>query len=316
MKKVFIAADLGGTNLRMAAVDAEGTIVARNRKPTPSGGQQSDIVAAILAVIDEFKRDFGNEFEFAAFGAAMPAIINFHEGVILRSPNLSQLNDLRFAESFSAELGIPVVLENDANAAALGERWKGASRDVRNSVHVTLGTGVGGGLIIDGALVRGIDGTAGEIGHIAVEPQGYPCGCGSQGCVEQYASATAIVRIAKEMMPRYPGTELRSSFELTPLEIYEAGVKGDKLATEVFRVAGTYLGIALGGLVNVLNPEVVVIGGGVSAGWDLFIEPLRAEILRRSFPHPGERVKILRSELGDDAGILGAAFLAAGRVGP
>ncbi|MEO5860355.1 MAG: ROK family protein, partial [Pyrinomonadaceae bacterium] len=204
--------------------------------------------------------------------------------------------------------------ENDANSAAVGERWKGAAKGVRNSIHVTLGTGVGGGIIIDGTLVRGIDGTAGEIGHIAVEPEGYPCGCGSRGCVEQYASATAIVRIAKELMPKYPETELRSNLELTPLDVFESGIAGDRLSLEVFRVAGTYLGIALGGLVNVLNPEAIVIGGGVAAGWDLFIEPLQSEILRRAFQQPGERVKLMRSELGDDAGILGAAFLASQKI--
>lgn len=314
MEKVFIAADLGGTNLRMAAVDRAGTIVSRNRMSTPSDGKQEDIVSAILSVIDEFKRELAGSYEFAAFGAAMPAIVNSQAGVILRSPNLPQLNDLDFEARFSSELGIPVVLENDANAAAVGERWKGAAQGVRNSIHVTLGTGVGGGIIVDGALVRGIDGTAGEIGHIAVEPDGYPCGCGSRGCVEQYSSATAIVRLAKELMPKFPESELRSNLELTPLDVFDAGMKGDRLSVEVFRVAGTYLGIALGGLVNVLNPEAIVIGGGVAAGWDLFIGPLRAEILERAFPQPGERVKLMRSELGDDAGILGAAYLASQKL--
>ena len=314
MEKVFIAADLGGTNLRMAAVDGAGTIVSRNRMSTPSAGNQEDIVSAILSVINEFKRELAGNYQFAAFGAAMPAIVNSQAGVILRSPNLPELNDLDFEARFSRELGIAVVLENDANSAAVGERWKGAAQGVRNSIHVTLGTGVGGGIIIDGTLVRGVDGTAGEIGHIAVEPEGHPCGCGSRGCVEQYASATAIVRLAKEMLPKYPETELRSNLDLTPLDVFEAGMQGDRLSVEVFRVAGTYLGIALGGLVNVLNPEVIVIGGGVAAGWDLFIEPLQSEILRRAFQHPGERVKLMRSDLGDDAGILGAAFLASQKI--
>jgi glucokinase len=314
MEKVFIAADLGGTNLRMAAVDCAGTIISRNRMSTPSGGKQEDIVAAILSVINELKRELDGKYEFAGFGAAMPAIVNSQAGIILRSPNLPALNDLDFGSRFSRELGIPVILENDANSAAVGERWKGAAQGVRNSIHVTLGTGVGGGIIIDGTLVRGIDGTAGEIGHIAVEPEGYPCGCGSRGCVEQYSSATAIIRIAKELMPKYPETELRSTLNLSPLDVFEAGRRGDGLALEVFRVAGTYLGIALGGLVNVLNPEAIVIGGGVSAGWDLFIEPLHSEILRRAFQHPGERVKLMRSKLGDDAGILGAAFLASQKI--
>ena len=314
MEKVFIAADLGGTNLRMAAVDCAGTIVSRNRMSTPSDGNAEEIVSALLSIIEEFRRELSEEYEFAGFGAAVPAIVNSHAGIILRSPNLPELNDLNFEARFSSELGIPVVLENDANAAAVGERWKGAAQGVQNSIHVTLGTGVAGGIIIDGALVRGVDGTAGEIGHVAVEPEGHPCGCGSRGCVEQYASATAIVRLAKEMMAHFPESELRSNLELTPLDVFKAGLQGDRLSLEVFNVAGTYLGIALGGLVNVLNPEVIVIGGGVAAGWDLFIEPLQSEILRRAFPHPGERVKLVRSELGDDAGVLGAAFLASQKI--
>ena len=266
MQRVFLAADLGGTNLRMAVVDASGRVIFRNRRGTPSSGSQQDIISAIHSAIGECKQELSGEFEFAAFGAAVPAIVNSTDGIIHRSPNLPELNDLPFVRRFTEDLGIPVVLENDANSAAVGERWKGASQGVRNSIHVTLGTGVGGGVIIDGTLVRGVDGTAGEIGHIAVEPQGHPCGCGSRGCVEQYSSATAIVRIAKELMPEYPETSLRSNLELTPLDVYTAGTDGDKLSLEVFRRVGTYLGVALGGLVNVLNPEMIVFGGGASAG--------------------------------------------------
>jgi glucokinase len=249
-----------------------------------------------------------------AFGAAVPAIVNSRDGIVLRSPNLPALNGFEFAAYFRDKLGIPVVLENDANSAAVGENWKGASRGIENSVCVTLGTGVGGGIIIDGKLLRGVDGTAGEIGHIAVEPEGHPCGCGSKGCVEQYSSAMAIKRLAVELRNRFPDSSLSAEGDITPLKVYEAGCTGDELSLEVFRVFATYLGIALGGLVNVLNPQAIVIGGGVSAGWELFIDHLRAEISRRAFPHPAERVRLMRSELGDDAGIVGAAFLAAESV--
>jgi glucokinase len=310
MEKIVLAADLGGTNLRMAAVSSGGEIIFRNRTGTPSSGRQADIISTILEAIEECREGLGGEHEFAAFGAAVPAIVNSTDGLILRSPNLPELNGLSFASHFAKELSIPVVLENDANAAAVGENWKGASKGVGNSIHVTLGTGVGGGLIIDGKLHRGIDGTAGEIGHIAVVPDGHACGCGSVGCVEQYASATAIVRMARELMPSYSDSVLHSRTDISPLDVYDAGMDGDQLSLEVFRLVGTYLGIALGGLVNVLNPEAIVIGGGVSAGWELFIEHLQAEISRRAFQHPAERVRLMRSELGDDAGILGAAFLA------
>ena len=205
---------------------------------------------------------------------------------------------------------LPVLLENDANAAALGESWMGAAKGFQNSICVTLGTGVGGGIIIDGEILRGVDGTAGEIGHICVEPFGAPCGCGSRGCLEQYASATAILRLAQENSARYPKSELLHKLGLTSADVYKAGKQGDELALEVFRQMGFYLGLALAGLVNVLNPEAIVIGGGASGGWDLFMRYLQETIRARTFRQPGERAKVLLAKCGDDAGLLGAAKLA------
>lgn len=309
MEKYFLAADLGGTNLRLAVVNGRGEIVHRSKEPTPSGDRKK-LIDAISRTAGSCISGVPGGTGVSAFGVAVPATVNSRDGIALRSPQLPELNEFPFAEYFSKELGIPVVLENDASAAALGEHRFGASRGVRNCVHVTLGTGVGGGLIIEGELYRGIDGTAGEIGHVAVEPDGHPCGCGSRGCLEQYSSAIGIRRLVPELSSRFPGSPLSGDPDITPLKVYEAGIAGDELSIEVLRVFGTYLGIALGGLVNVLNPEAIVIGGGVSAGWDLFIEPLRSEMFRRAFRHPAERVRLMRSELGDDAGIVGAAFLA------
>ena len=314
MEKLVLAADLGGTNLRMAVINSYGDIVHRSKVCTPQSGRREDVLDAITASVEQCVAETSDGGSVVAFGAAVPATVNSRDGVILRSPNLPVLNGFEFTSVFSEKLGLPVVLENDANSAAVGENWKGASRGIQNSICVTLGTGVGGGIIIDGTLLRGVDGTAGEIGHIAVEPKGYPCGCGSRGCVEQYSSAIGIKNLAVEMAGRFPNNRLSGEGDITPLKVYEAGKAGDKLSIEVFRSFGTYLGIALGGLVNVLNPEAIVIGGGVSAGWDLFIEPLREEIFRRAFRHPAERVRLMRSELGDDAGILGAAFLASESV--
>ena len=310
MEKLVLAADLGGTNLRMAVVNGYGEIVHRSKVSTPQTGRREDVLDAITASVEQCVSKISDSGSVVAFGAAVPATVNSRDGVILRSPNLPVLNGFEFKSVFSEKLGLPVVLENDANSAAVGENWKGASLGIQNSIFVTLGTGVGGGIVIDGGLLRGVDGTAGEIGHIAVEPEGHPCGCGSRGCVEQYSSAMAIKRITAELSGSYPQTALSGVNDITPLKVYEAGLAGDELSLEVFRIFGTYLGIALGGLVNVLNPEAIVIGGGISAGWDLFIEPLRSEIFRRAFRHPAERVRLMRSELGDDAGIIGAAFLA------
>lgn len=309
MNRIALAADLGGTNLRLAAVDDEGNVIHRLRMPTPASRSREDITAAIGDLAEECIGLLGGDSPIG-FGVAAPAIISSADGKIFSSPNLPELNGSDLAGDLRDRLRLPVILENDANSAAVGENWMGASKGVGNSICVTLGTGVGGGLIIDGRLMRGVDGTAGEVGHITVEPEGHPCGCGSNGCVEQYSSATAITRLAKLLRPKFPSSALEGVESPSSLEVYNAGKEADPLALEVFRQVGTYLGIALAGLVNVLNPEMIVVGGGVSAGWDLFAGHARDTIKKRAFREPGERAKLVRASLGDDAGILGAARVA------
>jgi glucokinase len=310
MKRIVMAADLGGTNLRIAAVDEQGNVVHRLRVPTPESRSRDEITAAIGDLASRCIDLMGADSRPMAFGVAAPAIVSSADGTIFSSPNLPELNGYDLAGELQKRLGLPVMLENDANSAAVGENWMGASRGVLNSICITLGTGVGGGLIFDGSVMRGVDGTAGEVGHVTVEPDGYPCGCGSNGCVEQYASATAIKHIATLLKTSYPDSELGEIDQPSAVEVFEAGQRCDALALEVFRRVGMYLGIALAGLINVLNPEVIVIGGGVSAGWELFIEHTHTQIKKRAFRQPGERAKLVRAELGDDAGILGAAKLA------
>jgi glucokinase len=308
MNEIVLAADLGGTNLRLAAVDQDGRILYRARRETPPAERAEQIVSVIS---DAAKECLANiEENVRAFAAAVPAIIDFENGITLRLPNIPALNNFRLATALESELDLPCILENDANAAAIGENWLGASKDLKNSIFVTLGTGIGGGIIIDGNIYRGTDGTAGEIGHVCVEPFGAPCGCGSRGCAEQYASATAIVRMAGEIQSRFPEAELSKKTDLSAKEIYESGKTGDKLALEVFRLQGFYLGILLADLINIFNPEAFIIGGGASSGWDLFIPETIKQIHQRSYREPAERTKLIRASLGDDAGILGAARVA------
>jgi glucokinase len=310
MRPVVLAADLGGTNLRIAAVDDEGNVVHRSRVPTPESRSLGDITDAISRLALECIEALGAERKPIAFCVTAPAIISSVDGTIFNSPNLPDLNGSNLAQMIEDRIHIPVRLENDANAAAVGENWLGASRGVKNSICVTLGTGVGGGLIINGELVRGVDGTAGEVGHVMVEKDGYPCGCGSNGCVEQYASATAITHIATLLKSEYPDSALTDVEKPSAVEVFDAAKAGDALAQEVFRQVGSYLGMALAGIINVLNPEVVVIGGGVAAGWEMFADHTRNEIKKRGFRQPGERARLTPATLGDDAGILGAAKLA------
>ncbi len=309
MSEIVIAADLGGTNLRMATVDRSGAILYRANPETPRGKNADEIVRLIADSAVECQK---NSFDSKAriISVAVPATVSAGRGLIFKAPNLPALDNFQMAAALESELGIKSILENDANAAAVGENWLGASKGFESSICVTLGTGVGGGIIIGGKILRGRDGTAGEIGHICVEPCGAPCGCGSQGCVEQYSSAKGIVRMTEELEARFPKSGLKLNPKLTAFDVYRAGTEGDELALAVFEKMGVYLGIALSDLINVLNPETIVIGGGVSAGWKLFLPHLKKTICRRAYREPATRARISPAALGDDAGIIGAARLA------
>ena len=305
-----LAGDVGGTNLRIAAVSTDGKLLCQVSDSTPRDGTTADVVEAISDACEACISEVGSGVKPAAFGLALAALVNPRQGLILSSPNIPILNNLPLAKALSERLNLDVVLENDATAAAIGEHWLGSSRKAESSIFVTLGTGIGGGLILDGRTYRGIDGTAGEVGHIVVEPDGEPCGCGSRGCVEQYGSATAIVRIARELAQRNSDSPLGRVNDLEAKDVYDSAVGGDAVALETFRIMGRYLGIALSSLVDVLNPELIVIGGGAAAGWDLFIEHVRSEIRSRAFRHPADRVQIVKASLGEGAGVFGAARVA------
>jgi glucokinase len=306
------AADLGGTHLRVATVDRSGTISCRQMQATPQAEKPNEIVQALIKAVHECERHAAEQGGvISAVSVVVPGTVNVAEGVVVKAPNVPCLDGFRLAAALESELDEPVILENDANAAAIGEMWRGAGRGYRTLICVTLGTGVGGGIILDGKLWRGADGSAGEIGHIGVDPfGGVPCACGSRGCLEVYASATAILRMTREAKPSYPNSILHNTEDLTSAKVYQAGKEGDELAIEVFRRMGVYLGIGLASLINVLNPEIVVIGGGLSNGWDLFEKHMHQQVIERAFPIPARRVKIVRAQCGDDAGLLGAARLA------
>lgn len=306
------AADLGGTHLRVATVDRSGKISCRRMQATPQAEKPNEIVHALIEAFRGCERQTAEQGSvLSAVSVVVPGTVNVAEGVVVKAPNVPCLDGFRLAAALESELDEPVILENDANAAAIGEMWRGAGQGSRTLICVTLGTGVGGGIILDGKLWRGADGSAGEIGHIGVDPfGGVACTCGSRGCLEVYASATAIVRMTREARPRYPNSLLHNTEDLTSAKVYQAGTAGDELAIEVFRRMGVYLGIGLASLINILNPEIVVIGGGLSNGWDLFEKHMHQQVIERAFPIPARRVKIVRAECGDDAGLLGAARLA------
>jgi glucokinase len=308
------AVDLGGTNLRAANIDRDGRIHESVRSATPGSKPAADVVSAIVAAVRECEVESSKRgAPVGGVSVVVPGSVQVETGVVVNAPNLPSLEGYELAPALERALGRPVLLENDANAAALGEMWQGAARSCRTIICLTLGTGVGGGIILDGKLWRGADGTAGEIGHTTVEPfGGVKCKCGNTGCLEVYASATAIVRMAREALAQHPSSLLQSiaANELTAERVFSAAIAGDELALYVFRRVGVYLGITMANLVNILNPEMIVIGGGVSAAWDLFAKHARTEVMKRAFPVPAQRCQIMRAERGDDAGLLGAAWLA------
>lgn len=306
------AADLGGTNLRAALVDDRGQIHFRLKRDTPHSSSHDQVIQAFASAAREcehYARQSGDSIDAGC--VVVPGTIDLLNQNVIQAQNIRSLDQFPLRAALEAELGWQVFLENDANAAAIGEMWQGAGRGFKTIVCLTLGTGVGGGLILDGKLWRGADGAAGDIGHATVDPLGgVPCKCGNEGCLEVYASATAIKRMTNQARSRYPQSSLFAREDFSARDVYEAGVDGDQLAIEVFEQVGTYLGIALANLVNILNPELIIIGGGVANGWRLFEKNMREEITKRAFPVPAGRVQIVAAECGDDAGLLGAAHLA------
>ena len=311
---LICAVDLGGTNLRAANVDRDGRIYERVKTPTPETDQAQDIVSAIVAVVRGCETaGLKRGATIQAVSVVVPGSVQVGTGVVVNAPNIPSLPGFRLAAALGAAIDRPVLLENDANAAALGEMWQGAARNSRTIICLTLGTGVGGAIILDGKLWRGVDGTAGEIGHASVEPfGGVKCKCGNVGCLEVYASGTAIVRMAREGSAQHATSSLNSIplAEWTAETIASAAIECDPLALDVFKKAGAYLGVAMANAINIFNPEMIVVGGGVSAAWDLFARHARDEVMRRAFPVPAARCQIVRAECGDDAGLLGAAWLA------
>lgn len=304
---LVFAVDLGGTHLRVALVDDTGKILKQLKQETPKGDSANCIINALANAADEWSDE---KQRVVATSIMVPGAVDSDKAVVLQAPNLPSLVNFKLKAALEQRLGWPVFLENDANAAAVGEMWLGAARGCRDVMSVTLGTGVGGGVILDGELWRGSHGSAGEIGHTTVDPfSGLKCKCGNTGCLELFASATAIVRMTRESLSFFPGTRLTSD-DLTAEQVYQAGRDGDELALNVFNRFGMYLGIGLANIINLIDPQIIVITGGAANGWELFASEMYRQVEERAFRTTAQQVKIARAECGDNAGLLGAARLA------
>jgi glucokinase len=311
--QLVCAVDLGGTNLRAANIDSQGRIHERARLVTPQTEHPDEIVSAITrAVTDCVEQAHQRRAQVTAVSIVLPGSVNLTTGLVVNAPNVPAIVAFRLPDALANRLQRPIVVENDANAAAVGELWRGAARGLKTIVCFTLGTGVGSGVILNGELWRGIDGTGGEIGHTSVDPfGGVQCKCGNFGCLEVYASATALIRIAGELVANFPQSTLGThGVELSAKLIAQAVQQGDACATAVFENMAIHLGVGLANVVNTINPEAIVIAGGVAAAFDLYAPRAREEMMKRAFPVPAARCRIVRAECGDDAGLLGAAWLA------
>src|SRR5882724_4541557 len=299
MAEYSIGLDLGGTNLRAGAIDKSGKLLEKVSGATPLAAGREPVLADMVAVISEVRSRCGKD-GLAGIGVGVPGFIRLKDGVIGNSNNLAFLENFPIRDELERRLGATVILENDANSAALGEKWMGAGREVDDLVLLTLGTGIGGGIISGGKVLHGFVGMAGELGHTTVSPTGNPCGCGNQGCLEKHASATAVVAMARMM---------GLGDHLTSEAVYKLAAGGDEKAKDVFTAMGQALGTALATLVNIFNYPLYLLSGGMLPAWDMFAPTMLAECSRRSFVYRNTDTRIEKATLGNEAGLYGAAYL-------
>lgn len=295
-----IGVDLGGTNLRAAAVDETGQILARISAPVSYEAGPEEVICEIVRVIEDL-RTRTEVGKLRGVGIGVPGYVDLSAGVIMGSANLPGFSGFPVRDRIQERLGTRILLENDANAAALGESWIGAGKDVKDLILLTLGTGIGGGIVIDGKVLHGFRGMAGEFGHMTVFPDGNPCGCGNNGCLEKHASASAIAALGRMM---YFGREIKSA-----ADVYALALEGNERARRVFESMGRALGIALANLINVFNFPLYLLSGGPLPAWDLFSPSMFEEVRKRSFTFSRTGTRIEKALLGADAGLYGAAYL-------
>jgi glucokinase len=340
MPDFSIGVDLGGTNLRIAAISSDGQLLEKVTFGSKGGQTRDQVISQMSEAIQLLSSKYKATGKLLGAGIGIPGIVDLQTGTLRKSANLPGWEDYPVRAEIEGRLKARVVLENDANVAALGEQWLGAARGIPNMAVVTLGTGIGGGIVLEGKIWHGMNGMAGEFGHVTIEPEGHPCGCGSHGCAEQYASASAIMRMAREAIASGEAPSLAkaasSDAEFGAKSVYNLAIQGDEHARRIFRSFGRYLGILLADLINVLNLDMFVIGGGVSSAWDAYApnmfeelrerslvyaatapaDPLRTDFLgeegaaARTESRSERKTIITRALLGSDAGLYGAARLA------
>ncbi|OIK11774.1 glucokinase [Bacillus sp. MUM 116] len=314
--KWIVAVDLGGTTTKLAFLNTEGEILHKWEIPTDNSDEGRNITGNISKAINEKLASLGKtKNKLIGVGMGAPGPVDYETGVILNVVNLGWKENYPLKERLEAATNLPAAIENDANCAALGEMWKGAGDGAKDLVCVTLGTGVGGGVITGGNIVQGAYGAAGEIGHITAIPKGgAPCNCGKKGCLETVASATGIVRLATEELSKSDKkgelAEIQAANgKITAKDVFDAARNGDQIAINVLDVISFHLGLALANIGNTLNPQKIVLGGGVSKAGEFLLNSVKQQFNQFAFSPVKDSTELALATLGNDAGVIGAAWL-------
>lgn len=316
MSKKILGIDLGGTSVKLAILTEEGEIQQKWSIQTNILNEGSEIVPDIIDSIRHHLELYQmTTDEFIGIGMGSPGAINLADGSVTGAFNLNWKETVEVKKQIVDAIGLPFFIDNDANVAALGEKWRGAGNDDDHVVFLTLGTGVGGGIIANGQLVRGTAGSGGEVGHITVDPEGIDCTCGKKGCLETVASASGVLNLTRRYAELYAGdSELKrlidDGSEVTSKVVFDLAKEGDDLANIVVDRFAFYLGLACSHLGNILNPKHIVIGGGVSNAGEFLMKKVEAYFLQFTFPNVQQTTSIKIAELGNDAGVIGAGYLA------
>jgi len=318
----FIGMDLGGTTLAAAAVDvASGQVVGRQQVPTLAKEGHDAVIARMVDLVHKIIADAGLiKGDVGGVGIGAPGELDLERGLVLFLPNLpGNWANVPLKATIEAGAELPTYLLNDVCCFTLGEKTFGVGREVDTMVGLAIGTGVGGGIVINGQLHLGLGGMAGEVGHQTIDPYGPPCGCGSRGCLEAFASGPAITAMALKAITQGLTTRIAKivSYDLnkvTPEVISQAAQAGDPVARDIFERAGFYIGIGVANLITIISPQMVVIGGGVAQAGDLLFDPIRRTVRERVHVIPIEQVQIVPAQLGTDAGLIGAAVWASLRA--
>jgi len=312
---LYGALDLGGTKIRALVADLEGRVYGEDVRPSRTEEGLEAVMSRMVDSLQAAARQAGADLaDLKGVGIATPGAVDVRRGVVPSAPQLPGWHDVPLVEIMSRRLGLDVWLENDATAAALGEHTFGGGRSARHMLYLTVSTGIGGGIIIDGKVYRGASGAAGELGHVIIDPHGPPCGFGARGCLESFASGSAIARRGEELVAGGESrllAELREQEGPVTAEMMKRAVDlGDVASREAFREAGHYLGIALASFVNIFNPEIILVGGGVARAGDLFMEQAQTTMRVLAMSQPLKGVRVDLGVLGDRAGPLGMIAIA------